>query len=81
MQTEEMEAREQGMARSQFVHHGWRQQGKPTMDGPIVNTEAEGLEEQDAEAEAVISVSTSTEAMAQELKPQDAATGTPTQIR
>ena len=51
------------------------------MYGPSVNTEAKGLEEQDAEAEAAISVSTSTEAAAQELEPQDAAVGTPTQIR
>ena len=49
---ERMETREQGMAQSQLMHHTWKQQGVPMMDGPAVNTEAKELDKQAGEAEA-----------------------------
>ena len=67
------------MAQSQLAHHTWRRQGVPTMDGPAVDTEADELDEQAEEVEVTTSVSTSTEAAALDLKPQDVVVITHTQ--
>ena len=73
-----METSERDMAQAQLAHHTLKRQGVPTMDGPAANTEDEEQDEQAKEAEVATSVSISTEAAEQDVKPQVVGVVTPT---